>query len=246
VAASSGNHGNAVAYGARVLGCSARIFVPEQAAPGKVAAIRSQGAEVQRQGPDCVETEAFARAFAQEHGLAYLSPYNDPQVVAGQGTCALELLRQAGPLDALIVALGGGGLIGGMGSVLKDAHPDAKVIACSPERSPAMHVCLEAGRIVDVPCGPTLSDGTAGGVEAGSLTFPLCQEVVDRSLLVSEEELREATCAFITTHHMLIEGAAGVALAGYARLAEELAGQRVGVVICGANIGLESLREVIR
>lgn len=246
VSASSGNHGAAVAYGASKLGVDAMLFVPEHASAMKVDAIRNYGAQAIRFGEDCVEAESRARREALEHDKCYISPYNDEDVATGQGTIAVELERQVDePLDAIFVALGGGGLIGGIGSYVKQTMPTCKIVACSPSQSPAMHECLQAGRIIDVPCHETLSDGTAGGVEAGSITFELCREVVDESLLVNEEEIREHMRRFLQTEHQLIEGAAAVALAGWARVASDYRGKRVAVVICGANISLDTLATVV-
>ena len=245
LAASSGNHGAAVAYAARTLGVTASVCVPNYASPTKIAAIRAYGAEVSLVGDDCVETERHARKVAASEGLAYVSPYNDIDVVRGQGTLAVELARQIPKLDAVFVACGGGGLIGGVGAYLKALNPEVQVIACSPERSPALHACLQAGLCVDVACEATLSDATAGGVEAGALTVPLCLEVVDRSLLVSEEAIVEGMRYLLGTHHTMVEGAAAVVVAGWRQVASEFHGRRVALVLCGANVSLEVLKSVL-
>lgn len=246
VAASSGNHGIAVAYGAARLGCRATVFVPEGASEAKQATMRQLGADVRVHGDDCLRAELEARSFADRERAPYVSPYNDLDVVAGQGTLAVELVRQLPGLDVIFVSLGGGGLISGVATYLKAKWPEIRVIACSPERSPAMHACLEAGRIVDVPCLDTLSDGTAGGVEPQAVTFETCRELVDESILVGEAAIADAMVAFIGQQHQLLEGAAGVALAGLVARAGDLRGKRAGVVICGANIALPTLREVLR
>jgi threonine dehydratase len=246
IAASSGNHGAAVAYGASKLGVGARLFVPEHASPMKIDAIRSYGAETVLFGRDCVDAEAAARREAEEQGKPYISPYNDRDVAIGQGTIGVELERQLDtPLDAVFIALGGGGLIAGVGSYLEQRMPDCRIIACSPAESPAMHACLRAGEIIDVPCHPTLSDGTAGGVEAGAITFELCRDIIDDSVLVSEDEIRHHMRHYLLHEHQLIEGAAAVALAGYDRLAADYRGQRIGIIICGANVSVETLRTVL-
>jgi len=245
VTASTGNHGAAVARSAATVGGRAIVYVPEDADPGKLAGIRRLGAEIRPRGADCVETEAAARSFAEAEGLTYISPYNDPAVAGGQGTIAVELERQLGALDAVFVALGGGGLISGIGARLKATRPSCEVVACSPANSAVMHHSLIAGRILEMESAPTLADATAGGVEPGSITFAGCRAAVDRSLLVSEAEIAEAMRLVIGGHHLLIEGAAGVAVAAYRRVAAQYAGRRVAIVLCGANIGLEKLKRVL-
>lgn len=242
VSASSGNHGAGLAFAAAKLGCQAEVFVPETADDSKVKAIRHYGARVHVHGSDCVQAEAEARRYAGEHNGTYVSPYNDREVMVGQGTMAREILEDAGAPDAIFIALGGGGLISGVGGYLKAVTPDVRVMACSPERSPAMHRCLEAGAIIDVPCFDTLSDATAGGVEPGSITLASCQDVIDRSLLLSEGAIAQATRSLIEDEHLLVEGAAGLALAGFLAHVEEFQQQRVVIVLCGANLGKERLR----
>lgn len=245
VTASSGNHGLAVAYAAAKQQVKATVFVPETTPTSKRQAIENCGAELRVQGSDCVEAEASARARAEQLSCSYISPYNDMDVMAGQGTAGVELAKDCPPLDAVFVALGGGGLIAGMGEWLRHRWPHVTMVACSPERSPAMHRCLEAGRIIEVPCHATWSDATAGGVEAGAITFGHCQNNVGRSLLLSEQEIATATVGFIREHRMLIEGAAGTAIAGLMRDRERWKGKRVAVVICGANLGLDRLRGLL-
>lgn len=245
VTASSGNHGAAVAYACRRLGASGLVFVPAHAAPTKVAAIRRLGAEVRTYGDDSVETEAHARAYAVQHGQAYVPPYNDWAVVAGQGTVGVELARQLARVDAVFVAVGGGGLIGGIAGYLRRQLPQARIVGCLPANSPVMAASVRAGRLLDMPSLPTLSDGTAGGVEPGSLTFELCRTLVDEYVLVSEQQIAAAMRACIAAEQQLIEGAAGVALAAYLAEQGRFRGQNVAVIICGGNVGIETLRQVI-
>jgi threonine dehydratase len=245
VAASSGNHGMAVSWGMKALGGRATIFVPENASPVKLQAMRDHGAEVRARGTDSGLSEIEARRHSEERGLPYISPYNDPEVVAGQGTVGLEIGRQVDAADAIFVALGGGGLISGIGLALEGLGRKADLVACSPANSAVMHHSLEAGRILDLESLPTLSDGTAGAVEHGAITFDLCRRLVTRSVLVSEVEIRAAMRLVMERHHTLIEGAAAVAVAGYLKEKERFRGRRVVIVLCGANISLEKLREAI-
>lgn len=245
VTASSGNHGAGVAYAVRRHGGRAVIFVPEGASEAKVAVIRSYGAEVRVFGRDSVLTEAHARRWAAESGGVYVSPYNDRQVVAGQGTLGVEVARQLEDVDAIFIALGGGGLIAGVAGYLKSLRSDIEVVAASPANAPVMHESVAAGRILPVESHPTLSDGTAGGVEEGSITFDLCRRFVDRFVAVSEEQIRDAMRLVIGRHHMLIEGAAGVAVAAFVEERRRLAGRRVAIVLCGANVALPTLARVV-
>jgi threonine dehydratase len=245
VTASSGNHGAAVAYGLRLLGTRGLIFVPEHASPAKVELIRRLGAEVRQHGADSVVAEDYARGYAERHGLIYISPYNDPQVVAGQGTIGAELARQLDRIDAVFVAVGGGGLIAGIAGYLKVARPGLTVVGCLPEASPVMAESVRAGRIVEMESGPTLSDGTAGGIEAGAITFDMCRALVDDYVLVDEEEIAAAIRTVIEAEHMLIEGAAGVAVAAYRKRQADFRGKNVAIVLCGANISLQTLKSIL-
>jgi len=245
VAASSGNHGAAVAFAMSKLDTKGVIFVPEGTSTTKVDAIKRAGGDVRFFGTDGLDTEMHAREYAAENGMCYLSPYNDEDVVAGQGTCGVEIAKQLPQVDAIFVAVGGGGLISGVGSFLKSVNPTMSVIACQPAASAVMTESVKAGEILDLPSQPTLSDGTAGGIEADAITFDLCRTVTDDYVVVSEDQIAEAMRQFIDAHHMLPEGAAGVALAGLRLRADSYKGKNVVVIICGGNISRETLKEVI-
>jgi threonine dehydratase len=246
ITASTGNHGAGVAFGLQALNRPGIIFVPENAAPAKVDAIRRLGAETRVQGSSCLETEDFARQYAEQNGLIYISAYNDPAVIAGQGTIGREVARQAPRIDALFASVGGGGLISGMACYLKSQLPNPlSIIGCLAENSPEMALSVKEGKFVECPPKPTLSDGTAGGFERGAITFDLCRNLIDDFVLVSEEEIAEAMRRFMETHHMLIEGAAGVAIAGFLKMQERFRNQNVVIVICGANISLSTLKAIL-
>ena len=138
VAASSGNHGSAVAYTLNKLNIPGRVYVPEDASPTKIETIQDYGVEVIIEGADCVIAEAFARQYSEMNDITFVSPYNDPLVVAGQGTIAVELQHQLDKIDVVFVSLGGGGLISGLSGYLKKVYPDVKIIGCSPENSPCL------------------------------------------------------------------------------------------------------------
>ena len=244
VAASSGNHGAAVSCASQQLGVDCIVFVPEHTSPAKIAKIRSFGGDVRFFGTDGLDTEEHARAFAAEHDVFYLSPYNDGEVVAGQGTCGVEIVEALPRFDAVFVAVGGGGLIGGVGSVLKEHLPSARVYGCQPLASPVMARSIEAGEILDMPSEATFSDGTAGGIEQGSITFPLNQAVVDEWIVVDEPAIAAAMRRYIDNEGDIIEGAAGVAIAGLFERRREIAGKTVVVIICGGNISDEALQEI--
>ena len=243
VTASTGNHGLGVGNALATLGGHGIVYLPENASPSKVAALRRLGLELRAEGNDSGVLEPKARAYAAEHDLTYVPPYNDPDIIAGQGTVAVEILEQLGgePLDAIVVAVGGGGLISGVASVLKKHLPGIRVYGASPVRDDAMAASVRAGEIVQVDAQDTLSDGTAGSVEPGSITFELCRELVDDWVLVSEDAISAALRMVIDTEHQLIEGSAAMAFAAARARRTELEGKRVAVVSCGGNISAGTL-----
>lgn len=234
IASSTGNHGLGVATAAKHLGIDAEVFLSTQVTQLKRDKIRDRGARIRIVGEDPLAAEVAARAAALSSGRTYVSPYNDPYVVAGQGTIAVELLRQAPDLDAIFIATGGGGLMSGIGSYLRQAAPRAEIIGCWPENSAVMYACLEAGRIVDVPESTTLSESTAGGVEVGAITFDLCREVMHRGVLVTEAQILRAM-RWGHAQGWSMEGASGVALAAFFKDQARHAYKKAVVVICGGN-----------
>jgi threonine dehydratase len=245
VAASTGNHGAAVAFALRELGAKGVVFVPGNASPDKLGIVERLGAEIKFHGDDCAVAEAEARRYASENGMTYVSPYNDPKVVGGQGTIGIELERQLDRVDAVFVSLGGGGLISGIAGYIKSKHRDVTVIGCSPENSQVMIQSVRAGKILDLPSQPTLSDGTAGGVEPGSITFGLCRDLIDDFVTVDEDEIRESLRDYMRVHHSMIEGAAAVAIASFLKRRDDWDGKNVVVVLCGGNIATQTLKEVL-
>ena len=235
IAASNGNHGLGVAEAARSAGIPAEVFVSEHVSPAKARRIEQSGATIRRSGTDPLDAELAARAAAEASGKVFISPYNDFDVMAGQGTIALELLQQLGHLDAVYVAVGGGGLIGGIGAYMKAAS-HTTVIGCWPRNSPVLYESIRAGRIVNVPEQPTLSESTAGGLEEDSVTLDVCSRVIDRSVLVSEDEILSAMRLVRDSKGWLIEGAAGLAVAAFVKEGARYQDKTVAIIICGGNL----------
>ncbi|CAM3520423.1 MULTISPECIES: threonine/serine dehydratase [Yersinia] len=245
IAASTGNHGQGVALAAKLLGVEATIYAPEQAAAIKLDAIRALGGKIELVAGDALNAELAGAKAAQEQGKVYISPYNDEQVIAGQGTCGMEIVEQQPNLDAVFVSVGGGGYIAGIATVLKKLSPNTRIIACWPANATSMYSNLLAGEIYEVEEQETLSDGTAGGVETGAITFPLCQKLIDDKVLVTEEEIRQAMQLIARSDRWMIEGAAGVALAAALQQAPQWQGKKVAVVLCGKNIVLEKYLKAV-
>jgi threonine dehydratase len=245
VTASTGNHGLAVARAGLLLGIPVTVFIPATASPLKTAAIAALGAElVSLEGPP-IAAELEARESAEREGKVYVSPYNDIDVVAGQGTVGVEIAEQHGELDAVFLSVGGGGLIGGTGTALKRLNPRTRVVGVWPENSPCMLRAMEAGRIVDVVETATLSDGTAGAVEPGSITLPICRAVIDQTVTVSEQEISLAMREIAETERWMVEGSAGVAVAGMIKLSAMYRKCRIASVLCGRNIALDTFLKAI-
>lgn len=245
IAASTGNHGVAVARCARVLGGHAIIYVPETADPTKVRKIRDEGAEIRPFGTDAIESEQEARRVSKQEEREYISPYNDYDVIAGQGTIGVELLQQIPDLERVYVSVGGGGLISGIGSYLKDVRPDVQVIAVSPHNSAVMHQSVRAGKIVEIPYKATLSDGTAGGVEADAVTFDLCRQFVDKWILVDENAIVQALKLLLQDIQTLVEGSAAMAVAGLIHDSDNVSGQTSAVILCGGNVNETAMKAII-
>ncbi len=245
ITASSGNHGMATTQAARVGGVEATIYLPETVSPLKHSNMKRLGAKTVLVPGNGVEAEITGRAAAEREGKTFVSPYSDLEIIAGQGTVGLELAAQCADLAAVYVCVGGGGLISGIGSYLKALRPEVEIIGCWPANATAMHLCLERGEIYDTPETETLSDGSAGGVEQGAITFPICQQVIDRHVLVSESEIASAMRDMAANENFIIEGAAGVALGAAFKTASDYRGRKIAVVVCGRNIALDTFRAVL-
>jgi threonine dehydratase len=245
VTASSGNHGSAVAYLLRKFGLTGSIYIPETASSAKVETLRAYNADLVVLGTDGLEAERAARKAAEKENRVYVSPYNDPKIIGGQGTIGLELESQLEGIDAVFCPVGGGGLAAGIAAYLKSSDAQVRFVGCQPRNSAIMYESVKAGHIVEQASQPTLADGTAGGIESQAMTFPICRDFVDEWVLVEEEELASAIRWTMARHHLLIEGAAALSIAGFRRLAKDYKGSRVVLIVSGARISLETLKAVL-
>ena len=236
VAASTGNHGMAFAHAVELFDLQGKLFIPRTASQVKVDLLRDTGVPFEMVGDNCVEAEEHAHAFARAGGHVWISPYNDLEVIRGQGTVGVELTQQLDGIDAVLVPVGGGGLISGIAAYLKAINKNIQVIGCQPRNSCVMFESIGAGKIVQSEEKPTISDGTAGGIEAGSVTFDLCRQFVDDFILLDEPEIERAVCSLWRSEAMAVEGAAALAVAAVMKSNRRFAGQRVVAVISGSRI----------
>ncbi len=245
ITASTGNHGAAVTYALKKLGIDGQIYIPEIISSAKLDVLRMYGANLVFHGNDTGVTEMYARKKAEESGRIYVSPYNDPQIIGGQGTVAMELMRQVEKIDAVFVPVGGGGLMSGVAGYIKSVNENIRIIGCQPERSPVMYESVKAGKIIDMESGPTLADGTAGGIDKDSITFDICKQCVDEFVLVSEEEIENAIRLVLQRFYILIEGAAALSVAAFIKIKEKFKGKNVTLIISGKKISYEYLKNII-
>jgi threonine dehydratase len=245
VTASTGNHGAACSLAMSILGIKGKIVVPENVHKNKVENILNLGGEVEYFGNDCINAEERAQEISNTTGATYISPYNDPDIICGQGTMGLEIWNDLTTVDSVFISVGGGGLISGVGGYLKSMNENVNMVGVSPQNSCVMYESLKAGVQLDLPSEDTLSDGTAGGVEMGSITFELCQNIIDDFVLVTEDEIADGIRIGLEKHHQLIEGAAGAAIAGFMKQKDKLNGQTVAIVMCGGNISSEVLKSIL-
>lgn len=242
IAMSAGNHAQAVAYHARRLGIPATIVMPETTPHVKVAATRGFGAEVVLDGETVAESQIRASAIALERGLTFVHPYDDPDVIAGQGTIALEMLADAPELDVILVPIGGGGLISGVAVAAKALKPSIQIIGVEAALYPSMWNALKGA---DLPTGgPTLAEGIAVKT-AGALTREIAARLVDDIILVSEAELERAVNAYLMQQKAVAEGAGAAGLAALFAAPGRFAGKTVGLILCGGNIDPRILASIM-
>jgi threonine dehydratase len=236
ISASTGNHGLGVVRASRLAGLDLRLYLPRSAAAGKVEKLRAAGAEVYFRGASCEKAEAAARRDGRRLGRTYVSPYNDLEVIAGQGTVGLEILADLPSVEDVLVPVGGGGLIAGVAGFLKSKASRVRVFGVEPAASAFMRASLKAGRLVDVREGPTLADAVAGGIEPKSVTFDLCRRFVDRILVVGERRLRGAVLSLGRNEGEVVEGAGALPWAAALKFAPLFRRRTVVLVASGGNI----------
>jgi len=236
VTASAGNHGRGLAEAASTFKVPLIVFTPSDAPRAKLDAIRRQGAELRADAPDYDEAERRAKAYALETGADFISPYNDADVIAGAATVAIECFETAPQLDTFVVPVGGGGLISGIAHVVKAVDSTRSVVGVEVLASHAFHASLADGRLVEIVAGPTLADGLGGNPDPETITWPIIQRLVDRFVIVDEDDLRNALIGLVEHEHLVTEGAGAAATAAVLGHRIVCTGRNVAAIVSGANI----------
>ncbi len=244
VAASTGNHGIAFAHVMELFGLNGAVWVPETISPAKLSVLESKSVEVRLWGKNCIDAEIKARSEAEKMGAVFVHPYNDSDVIAGQGTIGNEVLDQIGNPDYLLVPVGGGGLISGIASSLHSVGASSVVIGCQPVNSQVMNLSLKAGKTIQAEEKDTVSDATAGGVEKDSLTFDICEKLVSEIFLLEEKEILKALREIWLNENILLEGGAALPVAAVVKYREFFKNRRVVLVTTGGRV-VDELRHYI-
>ena len=244
ITASSGNHGLAIAYASKMFGVKATVCIPENVNPQKLRAIEEQGAEIVRHGRGYDEAYDHAVAMAESRGLTFIHAFNDPEVIAGQGTCGLELTRQLPEMDSAAVAIGGGGLIAGVATALKESLPRVRVYGAETKAIPSMYESLERGRLHRITPMPTIADGMSSAIP-GDLTFEAARRYVDKVGLVSDPELEDSIYDLLTLTRVLAEPAGASPLAVMRGPLKGEPGHKLVLLISGGNISVDLLRSIL-
>ncbi len=247
VCASSGNHGLGFAHAMKATNSTGTIYLPSIADQSKVERILSYDVKLEFYGDTMVETEQHAQEQARIRNQIWISPYNDPLVIAGQGTVGMEITEQLNEIDCVLACVGGGGLMSGLALWIKKKNPKVKMIACLPENSPELYLSVKKGEIIVLEKPKeTLSDGSSGGLEPGAITFDLCRQLIDDYILVNEDEIAKAIKLMFESYNKIIEGSAGVALSAFLKHPDQFRHKNVAIVLCGGNISGKKLRTILR
>ena len=248
VTASSGNHGIAVATAAMRHDMRLTVLVGRSVSPAKLERLRALETgriTIELAGDDSDAAEIEARRRDDAGHAIYVPPYNDPDVIAGQATVGVEILEDWPEVDAIVVPIGGGGLIAGIGLWAKAMKPGLRLIGVQPSASPPMYAHFETGTTDPMPIAPTLADGVAGNIESSSITWKLCRDLVDEVVLVDEEQIRDAMRWALEVPHSVLEGSAVLGIAALQAGLVDAADRRVAVVTTGRNVALDTVRSVI-
>ena len=248
VTASTGNHGIAVATAAARHGMRLTVLVGKAISPGKLERLRALESDrcvVELFGRDSDDAEAEARRRDTERIAVYVHPYNDPDVIAGQGTVGAEILDDWPECDAIVVPIGGGGLIAGIGLWAKAVKPGLRLVGVQPSASPPMYAYLESNSTKPMPIAPTLADGVAGNIERDSITWKMCRQLVDEVVLVDEEQIADAMAWSLGVHHLVVEGSGALGIAALRARLGGHAGRRAAVVLTGRNVDAAVLASLL-
>lgn len=245
VSASTGNHGLGVSLASRLEGVKLTLVLPANISQEKRRRLEESGAEMIEYGESCDKAELWARRMALDTGRVFVSPYDDEQVICGQGTIGLEIFEDCPGAEAVLVAVGGGGLCAGIAGYLKSRSGKIRISGVEPENSAFMAASLRAGRIVEIKERETIADAVAGGIEPGSITFPLCQELLEGIITVEEALLKRAMRLVYEYHQKKVEGAGALPLAGLLTQGRLFQKKKVVLVVSGGNISPQAFAEAI-
>ena len=245
VSASTGNYALAVAEAMRIRHRRATIYVGNDIEPSRLELLKSHGLDLVVFDGDSWGAEKEARRVAVEEDMIYVSPYNDPFVVGGQGTCGYEISQQLPDVDVAFFACGAGGLVGGSSGWLKSHNADVETIGVSPANSSVMYESMRANKMVEMETFPTLADTCGGGVDLDTITLDLCQRYVDEIVLLTEAEIEASIRLLFEQHRLVVEGSGALSVGALLKRREQLKGKKVVAVVCGRNIGLELFKRII-
>ena len=245
VSASTGNYALAVDEAMRIRNRRATIYVANDIEPSRLELLRSHGLNLVIHGEVAWDAEKEARRVGDEEGKIYVSPYNDPIVVGGQGTCGYEISQQLPDLDAAFLACGGGGLLTGSAGWLKFHNSDVEAFGVSPANSPVMYESMRTNKMVEMDTQPTLADTCAGGIDLDSITLDLCRRYVDEIVLLTEKEIEASIRLLFEQHRLVTEGSGALSIGGLLKRKERFKGKKVVAVVCGRNVNLEVFKKII-
>jgi threonine dehydratase len=245
VSVSTGNYALAVAEAMRIRKRRATIYVAEDIDPSRLALLKAHGLDLVIYGEVAWDAEKEARRVAEDNDKIYVSPYNDPIVVGGQGTCGYEISKQLPDLNAALFACGAAGLLTGSAGWLKSHNPKVEAFGVSPENSPVMYESMRTNKMVEMETYPTLADTCAGGVDLNSITLDLCRRYVDEIWLLTETEIETSIRLLFEQHRLVVEGSGALSVGGLLKRKEHFKGKKVVAVVCGRNIPLELFKRII-